>query len=728
MKNIKIGLLTAVALFTVFGCQKSMYYDEDNATSDGDAKKPVIFSGSVLTRMVDNTWETDDKIGVYMFQTGEVLSKESILSNSSNRKYTYSESKNGFTPQTKNDTLFYPQTGDVDFIAYYPYKSIKNYGVTVDVSNQAQPAAIDLLYSNNLKKVGKSDDVLTLNFYHQLSKLIFSISAGEGFSKEDLAGLKLTVEDVATRASFALPTGALALNDSSNKSVTAKVNEAGTQAEVIMLPQNCAKKQVKVTMKSLRSFVFEIISTEEWLSTHKYTYNIVLAKDNYSVGELVGTVEDWTDGGFSDLEQSGSSGLDASIWNGTSANTDWYVPNAISFNISTAEEFAGLSELVRGGVNFEGKTVHLLTNIDLDNHPWIPIGCMKEESFKGIFDGANHTISGLSPLLVEGSQAVGLFGDNSGAIKDIIIDGTILYEGSAAICGVSSLVGINRGTIMGCRNYASVSCTLLKTSEAKSILYLGGVTGANFGTITGCQNEGRVTGDNQNVGKPSRTYVGGLAGITSSVISGSENNQNISCKGDSVYAGGVVGSMTYSGNGQSVIYAKVLSCYNYGNVTVESSSSVAISGGIAGYMSASGNEVSGSYNYGEVMSTIINNTEYAKAGGITGENEGGKLHTNVNGGSVSAVNTLNVSCAAAGGIVGNNLKGGEVHTCVNESTAFIQAGGLTGGIAGVNNRAEGTLANVYDCCTNEGIPSKWIGNAAGSSVKSGVTTISHSDE
>lgn len=102
MKNIKIGLLTAVALFTVFGCQKSMYYDEDNATSDGDAKKPVIFSGSVLTRMVDNTWETDDKIGVYMFQTGEVLSKESILSNSSNRKYTYSESKNGFTPQTGN--------------------------------------------------------------------------------------------------------------------------------------------------------------------------------------------------------------------------------------------------------------------------------------------------------------------------------------------------------------------------------------------------------------------------------------------------------------------------------------------------------------------------------------------------------------------------------------------------------------------------------------------------
>lgn len=308
----------------------------------------------------------------------------------------------------------------------------------------------------------------------------------------------------------------------------------------------------------------------------------------------------------------------------------------------------------------------------MDNHPWVPIGCMKEESFKGIFDGANHTISGLSPLLVEGSQAVGLFGDNSGTIKDIIIDGTILYEGPVAICGVSSLVGINRGTITGCRNYASVSCTLLKTSEAKSILYLGGVTGANFGIITGCQNEGRVTGDNQNVGKPSRTYVGGLAGITSSVISGSENNQNISCKGDSVYAGGVVGSMTYSGNGQSAIYAKVLSCYNYGNVTVESSSSVAISGGIAGYMSASGNQVSGSYNYGEVMSTIINNTEYAKAGGITGENEGGKLHTNVNGGSVSAVNTLNVLCAAAGGIVGNNLKGGEVHTCINESTAFIR--------------------------------------------------------
>ena len=75
-----------VELFTVFGCQKPMYYDEDNTTSDESIKKPVVFSGSVLTRMVNNTWEENDKIGVYMVKTGEVLSKESVLNNSSNRK------------------------------------------------------------------------------------------------------------------------------------------------------------------------------------------------------------------------------------------------------------------------------------------------------------------------------------------------------------------------------------------------------------------------------------------------------------------------------------------------------------------------------------------------------------------------------------------------------------------------------------------------------------------
>lgn len=717
-------LLVIVELFAILGCQKSMYYDEDNTASDESIKKPVVFSGSVLTRMVNNRWEENDKIGVYMVKAGEVLSKESVLNNSSNRKYSYSASENGFAPQTKNDTLFYPQTGEVDFIAYYPYKSISNYEVAVDISNQTQPATIDLLYSDNLKKIGKSEDVLSLQFKHQLCKLIFSVTAGEGFAEKDLTGLKLTIENVATKGSFALPTGILTLKDSSNKNLTARVNEEGTEAEAIILPQSCAEKRVKVTMESRRSFTFKIISTNEWLPTHKYTYNIVLKKDYYSVAGLEGKVEDWTEGGTSDLEQSGSSGLDASIWDGVSANTDWYTKEAAFFDISTAEELAGLSELVNGGINFENKTIHLMTDIDLNDHDWNPIGCMKEHGFKGIFDGTNHTVSGLAPELVEDSQTIGLFGDNSGTIKDVIVDGAVLYNGSASICSVSSVVGINRGTVSGCRNYASVSCTLLKSSDSKSILYLGGVVGANFGTITDCQNEGSIMGDNQNVGNASKTYVGGLTGITSSIISGSENNQGISCKGDSVYAGGIVGSLTYSGS----IYGNVSSCYNYGIVSIEGALDVATIGGIAGNVTAFGNRVSDSYNYAEVTATISNKTNYAKAGGIVGENEGGKLLSNTNAGSVSAFNTLAVSYTAAGGVVGNNTKAGEVHTCRNESTALIQAGGLVGGIAGVNNRATGTEANIYDCCINEGTPMKWIGNAVGSSIKSGVTTTNHSDE
>ena len=45
MTNIKMRLLMIVELFTVFGCQKPMYYDEDNTTSDESIKKPVVFSG-----------------------------------------------------------------------------------------------------------------------------------------------------------------------------------------------------------------------------------------------------------------------------------------------------------------------------------------------------------------------------------------------------------------------------------------------------------------------------------------------------------------------------------------------------------------------------------------------------------------------------------------------------------------------------------------------------------
>ncbi len=697
---------------------------------------PVMFSGTIHTRMANNAWEADDKIGVFMFKTGQTEVANAVIDNSNNRKYIYS-SDNSFSPATKNDTLFYPQDTNVDFISYYPYSAVEDCQLKLDVSVQADPSSIDLLYSNNLTNIAKGNTEQTLQFTHRLAKTVFDIQAGTDFNAKDLVGLKLSVEDVAASATFNIFKNELALASNSNKTITAKTNEQGTQAEAIMLPQDCENKKVKIVLANRRTYTFLIGSSTvaagsgdtgsttkdtEWAASYKYTYTITLNRDYYSVESIAATISDWTANDQGALDQSGSSTIDASIWDGTTSNIDWYDASQSTFNISTAEEFAGFSELVNGGNNFEGKTVNLLSDIDLNNKSWTPIGYDKTTSFKGTFNGGNHTVNGIAPVMHADSQVLGLFGDNSGVINDVIVSGTVSYSGDAiASVTIGGVVGMNRGTIKGCRNYASVTGVNTMSTGSTISLYIGGVAGyhRDSAVIEDCQNQGVVKGECLN-STVSAVAVGGIAGYASASIKKSENDQSVRCKGVNAYAGGIVGNLASE---TGVVSAS----YNYGSVTIEEASSASKAGGVVGSMSTSA-KISGSFNYAEVTANISNDTEYVKVGGVVGQNTGCQVISCTNNAAVTAVNTQTSDCSAAGGIVGYNEKGGTVHKCTNGTSGSAQCAGAYGCIAGYNSTADTAEGYVYNCCTNNGTPSKWIGSATGNSSLAGVTTAEHTDE
>ncbi len=94
------------------------------------------------------------------------------------------------------------------------------------------------------------------------------------------------------------------------------------------------------------------------------------------------------------------------VWTG-SVDTSWYRnTSAKEYKIRTAEELAGLANIVNGGENFEGKTIYLENDIVLNEgdssrwnetapkNEWTPIG-EKGKMFKGTFDGRGHTVSGM---------------------------------------------------------------------------------------------------------------------------------------------------------------------------------------------------------------------------------------------------------------------------------------------------------------------------------------------
>ena len=144
-------------------------------------------------------------------------------------------------------------------------------------------------------------------------------------------------------------------------------------------------------------------------------------------------------------------------WDGT-ADTSWYDPSnpSNSYDISTAEQLAGLAELVSGETTFDGVTFTLTKDIDLfcedttasaDGDPltFRPIGDhSKDGTFEGIFDGNGKTISNLYQNGWDlGYQwgaygSYGLFGNlNSATVKNLTISSAESYIEGGDVGGVT---------------------------------------------------------------------------------------------------------------------------------------------------------------------------------------------------------------------------------------------------------------------------------------------------
>lgn len=177
----------------------------------------------------------------------------------------------------------------------------------------------------------------------------------------------------------------------------------------------------------------------------------------------------------------------ADTWDGT-ADTTWYDDTATEFTITTAEQMAGLADLVDEGKTFEGKTMKLGKDIDLyavdangERISFDPIGYGYNVVFKGTFDGQGHTIKNL----YQNGWALGLdYSTEGGGLFASVVDATIkdLTIDSAEIV----MECIDMGTLVG---YSYGNCTYENITIKDSVIanynrYTGGVIGEINGTQT----------------------------------------------------------------------------------------------------------------------------------------------------------------------------------------------------------------------------------------------------
>ncbi|MHC4542289.1 MAG: GLUG motif-containing protein, partial [Planctomycetota bacterium] len=186
------------------------------------------------------------------------------------------------------------------------------------------------------------------------------------------------------------------------------------------------------------------------------------------------------------------------------------------------------------------KHFKLVADIDLSAYPgtaYNMIGTEMLESFRGVFDGNDHTISNLNMTSTRERYA-GLFGYVSGQIKNLGLANPKVFA-----------QGINVGALAGFLDSGTLTRCYAKGVDVAGDDNIGGLVGYSTGRIYYCYSTGKVAGD---------WYVGGLIGlVTDSTVNASFSKAHVSGNGN---VGGLAGK---TGDETSVLS----DCYATGNVT-----------------------------------------------------------------------------------------------------------------------------------------------------------------
>ena len=338
------------------------------------------------------------------------------------------------------------------------------------------------------------------------------------------------------------------------------------------------------------------------------------------------------------------------------------------YKIATPEQLAYLAKLAneytidgRMGVgnSFEGEYFVLTQDIDLSGHYWMPIAATYTKaagyqfegltsriqlqlSFKGIFDGQNYSITGItfgdgmldSDKVPAEIAAFGLFGTLCGTVKNLKVEGTAVFTALKSFNiayykdgGIAILAGAATEGALIENVEANV---FVDVSASKAELLVGGMVAytSDGATLKNCTLYGSVTSTS--------TGVALAGGVIACAVDGTDlyNCVNyatvkaVTTKASTiVIAGGLLGKSHANAyaddpdnNFRMGIGAKITgmaNCSNYGSISAEGTECKARVGGCIGNAGRGGK---GDYlldscvNYGEISANYYDKT--AKQAGI----------------------------------------------------------------------------------------------------------------
>lgn len=291
MKISNLLYMGALSTLALMSCTNN----DDN--SEWYGSEGIVFTTAIQSRVSGNTWNANDEVGIYMMNAGSGIE----AATAQNKKYI--AQTNGTLTAAPGNGIYLPESGNVDFIAYYPYTtSVSGNKLAVNVSDQSNPAAIDLIYSNGTKGVAATTSTtIKLGFTHQLTKVTLNVTKDETI--ETLNGLGVNIKGISTEGEFNLADGTLtATAGTNNKDVAMYIDAQGTTATAtaIILPTAASTDQTSLNLTfnlNGQSFTHTISDANIFEKGTNVSFKAKLSINNGKPVVTVGnaTISNWTE-------------------------------------------------------------------------------------------------------------------------------------------------------------------------------------------------------------------------------------------------------------------------------------------------------------------------------------------------------------------------------------------------------------------------------------------------
>lgn len=299
MKTMKqLGFL-ACSLLTLAACSSGNSSDPLPSTGQESQKLPININTSVDTRVIDNSFEKGDNIGLFVVNynaDGSAGTLNATGNHVNNMKYTYNGTWTPASPTYWKDNtthadfyLYYPYTGSIDDVNAMPWN------VNADQSTSTKYKSADLLIGKTTN-VAPTETAVKIDAKHVMSQMVVSLKPGNGFTEESLGKAKISVKinRLKTQATANLVTGKLTAKG--NDADLTPLKEEGYNYKALIIPQAVGEgKLITVNVDGRDYQLKKAANFTAFEAGKKHKFTVTLSKTSNGVNV---NITKWEDDGI----------------------------------------------------------------------------------------------------------------------------------------------------------------------------------------------------------------------------------------------------------------------------------------------------------------------------------------------------------------------------------------------------------------------------------------------